>query len=63
MLIDFENNRNKGYTFINYIYPLHILLFYERIWEKFESKKFSQLSRTKERNPKKIKGIRNLCLL
>ena len=49
MLIDFENNRNKGYTFINYIYPLHILLFYERIYEKFESKKFSQISKNKRK--------------
>lgn len=48
MPIDFENNRNKGYTFINYIYPLHILLFYERIYEKFESK-FSQLSKNKRK--------------
>ncbi len=49
MPIDFENNRNKGYTFINYIYPLHILLFYERIWEKFKSKKFYQLSKNKRK--------------
>lgn len=34
---------NKAYAFINFINPLHVLLFYDkfegRLWNKFNSKK------------------------
>ena len=48
MPYDFENIGNKGYAFINFINPLHILLFYEKFqgksWSKFESKKICELN-------------------
>ena len=48
MPYDFENEGNKGYAFINFINPLHILLFYHKfqnkIWAKFESKKICELN-------------------
>ena len=48
MPYDFEKKGNRGYAFINFINPLHILLFYEKfqgkIWSKFESKKICELN-------------------
>ena len=48
MPYDFENIGNRGYAFINFINPLHILLFYEKFqgksWNKFESKKICELN-------------------
>ena len=45
---DFEKKGNRGYAFINFINPFHILLFYEKfqgkIWSKFESKKICELN-------------------
>ena len=41
MPFDYEKNGNKGYAFINFVNPLHILYFYEKFngkkWLYFES--------------------------
>ena len=43
MPYDAEKGGNRGYAFINFVHPLHILLFYNvfngKTWEHFESKK------------------------
>ena len=48
MPYDFEKGGNKGYAFINFIHPLHILLFYTlfegKSWTYFESKKICELN-------------------
>ena len=48
MPYDFENNGNKGYAFINFVNPLHILYFYEKFsgkkWVLFESSKICELN-------------------
>ena len=45
---DYEKNGNKGYAFINFIHPLHILYFYEKFngkkWKYFESLKICELN-------------------
>jgi len=45
---DDEKKGNKGYAFINFTHPLHILLFYEKFegktWNYFESKKICELN-------------------
>lgn len=41
--IDYVNNCNLGFAFINFVDPMHILYFYEtyrgRKWKKFNSEK------------------------
>ena len=48
MPYDFEKKGNRGYAFINFIHPLHILLFHEKFqnksWIYFESKKICELN-------------------
>jgi hypothetical protein len=48
MPYDYEKNGNKGYAFINFINPLHILYFYEKFngkkWIHFESSKICELN-------------------
>ena len=48
MPYDYEKNGNKGYAFINFINPLHILYFYEKFngkkWVHFESSKICELN-------------------
>ena len=48
MPYDYEKKGNKGYAFINFINPLHILLFYEKFngkkWIHFESSKICELN-------------------
>ena len=48
MPYDYEKKGNKGYAFINFINPLHILLFYEKFngkkWMHFESPKICELN-------------------
>jgi hypothetical protein len=48
MPYDYEKNGNKGYAFINFINPLHILYFYEKFngqkWLHFESSKICELN-------------------
>ena len=47
MPYDYSKNGNKGYAFLNFVNPLHILLFYEwfhgKSWLFFESKKICDL--------------------
>ena len=48
MPFDYEKNGNKGYAFINFVNPLHILYFYEKFngkkWIHFESSKICELN-------------------
>ena len=48
MPFDYEKKGNKGYAFINFINPLHILYFYEKFnrkkWLYFESSKICELN-------------------
>ena len=48
MPFDYEKNGNKGYAFINFVNPLHILYFYEKFngkkWAHFESSKICELN-------------------
>ena len=48
MPYDFEKNGNKGYAFINFVNPLHILYFYEKFngrkWMYYESPKICELN-------------------
>lgn len=48
MPYDFEKGGNKGYAFINFTHPFHILNFYQKFqtkkWEFFESKKICELN-------------------
>ena len=48
MPYDYEKNGNKGYAFINFRNPLHILYFYEKFngkkWVLFESSKICELN-------------------
>ena len=48
MPYDYEKNGNKGYAFINFVNPLHILYFYEKFngkkWLYFESSKICELN-------------------
>ena len=48
MPYDHEKNGNKGYAFINFVNPLHILYFYEKFngkkWVHFESSKICELN-------------------
>ena len=48
MPYDYEKNGNKGYAFINFVNPLHILYFYEKFngkkWTHFESSKICELN-------------------
>ena len=48
MPYDYEKNGNKGYAFINFVNPLHILYFYEKFngkkWILFESSKICELN-------------------
>jgi len=58
--LDFANNCNLGYAFLNFIEPLHILLFHElyegKRWKKFKSTKECHLTFAK------FQGKHELCL-
>ncbi|MCQ2820391.1 MAG: RNA-binding protein [archaeon] len=45
---DVEKQGNKGYAFINFIHPFHILLFYDKFqghtWLHYDSKKICELN-------------------
>ena len=45
---DYEKGGNKGYGFINFVHPFHILLFHDKFqnktWTHFESKKICELN-------------------
>jgi len=48
MPFDYEKKGNKGYAFINFVNPLHILYFHEKFngkkWQLFESSKICELN-------------------
>ena len=54
--IDYVNKCNLGFAFINFVEPLHILLFYElyrgKKWKKFKSDKICELLYAKYNNKK-----------
>ena len=56
--IDFINNCNLGFAFINFVEPLHIILFYElyrgKKWKKFNSEKICELSYAKFQGKKEL---------
>jgi hypothetical protein len=49
--VDFKNNCNLGFAFINFIDPMHIILFYElfrgKKWTKYKSDKICELAYAK----------------
>ena len=56
--IDYVNKCNLGFAFINFVEPLHILLFYElyrgKKWKKFKSDKICELLYAKFQNKKEL---------
>ena len=56
---DFENQGNRGYAFINFVHPFHILLFYEKFegktWNFFDSRKICKLNSAKYQGIYEIK--------
>jgi hypothetical protein len=56
---DIIKNGNRGYAFINFAHPYHILLFYEKFegksWSFFESKKICELNSAKFQGIAEIK--------
>ena len=48
MPYDYEKNGNKGYAFINFVNPLHILYFHDKFngrkWDYYESAKICELN-------------------
>ncbi len=65
MPYDYEKNDRKGYVFINFTNPLHILYFYEKFnrkkWVHFESSKICELNCAHFQRVKKIqKHAKNL---
>ena len=72
MPYDYEKNGNKGYAFINFVNPLHILLFYEKFngkkWMHFESSKICELNMAHfqgvneiQKHAKNFKGLKKNC--
>lgn len=45
---DYERDGNRGYAFINFIHPIHVLFFFEKFecksWKYIESKKICELN-------------------
>ena len=71
MPYDYEKNGNKGYAFINFVNPLHILLFHERFngkkWVHFESPKICELNMAHfqgvneiQKHAKNFKGLKKV---
>ena len=56
--IDYINKCNLGFAFINFVEPLHIILFYElyrgKKWKKFNSDKICELSYAKFQGRKEL---------
>ena len=56
--IDYVNKCNLGFAFINFVEPLHIILFYElyrgKKWKKFKSDKICELLYAKYQNKKEL---------
>ena len=55
----FNQNGNRGYAFINFLHPYHILYFYERFegktWNFFDSRKICELNAAKFQGISEIK--------
>ena len=71
MPYDYDKKGNKGYAFINFINPLHIIYFYEKFrgkkWELFESSKICELNSANfqgiheiQKHSKNIKGSKKI---
>jgi hypothetical protein len=69
MPYDYEKKGNKGYAFINFVNPLHILYFHEKFcgkkWPLFESNKICELNSANfqgineiQKHSKNYKGIK-----
>jgi hypothetical protein len=60
---DYEKDGNRGYAFINFIHPFHILLFHHKFegktWNLFESKKICELNSAKFQGINEIKKHAN----
>ena len=56
--IDYVNKCNLGFAFINFVEPMHIILFYElycgKKWKKFKSDKICELLYAKFQNKKEL---------
>ena len=56
--IDYINKCNLGFAFINFVEPLHIILFYElyrgKKWKKFNSEKICELLYAKFQGRKEL---------
>ena len=72
MPYDHEKKGNKGYAFINFVNPLHILLFYDKFngqkWEYFESPKICELNMAHfqgineiQKHAKNFKELKKAC--
>ena len=72
MPYDHEKKGNKGYAFINFVNPLHILLFYEKFngekWVHFESSKICELNMAHfqgineiQKHAKNFKELKKTC--
>ena len=72
MPYDHEKKGNKGYAFINFVNPLHILLFYEKFngekWIHFESSKICELNMAHfqgineiQKHAKNFKELKKTC--
>ncbi len=71
MPYDYGKKGNKGYAFINFVNPLHILYFHEKFcgkkWPLFESNKICELNSANfqgineiQKHSKNYKGIKKL---
>jgi hypothetical protein len=58
--IDYERKLNLGYAFINFLDPLHVVLFYEcfcgKKWQKYKSDKKIDLNYAEKQGKKDING-------
>ena len=56
--IDYSNNCNLGFAFINFVDPLHIILFFDKFygkkWKKFKSDKICKLAFAKFQGRKEL---------
>jgi hypothetical protein len=56
--LDYENKCNLGFAFINFIDPMHVVLFYNNFrgkkWKKFNSEKICELAYAKFQGKKDL---------
>lgn len=64
MPFDYEKKGNKGYAFINFVDPLHILYFHEKFygkkWQLFESSKICELNSANFKEYMKYKSTQRI---